>query len=391
MEQKKHRHLLKGLLLVGILLILFSRLLDQWLLPTFKAGLKATTPFIWGLVLAYLLRFAVNPLEKLLVRITKSKGKARWARLLSAILTLLVTVGVVVTVCVLIVPQLYDNIVRLISALPGYLQEIIAWVEQTAATLGINLSSNGENLFQTLTDQLTSMITNNSGDYIAMAGNLIIGVGTGLLDSFITVMVAFYLLVDSNRYKTLLKRTLRSIAGTEKRYKDIMTFIHQADTIMGRYINGRLIQTFILAMLSFIGFTIAGIDYAVLMGLLVGVLNLIPYIGPWIAAIPVMLLALLDSPTTAMWAGIILVALQLLDNLLLGPQILGERLKVSPLWIFVGIIIFGAMFGLPGMLLGAPATAMISILLEKFFEFREGNKDKADSSEKNKPGSKPIT
>ena len=382
---RKNRGLLRILLAAGVLLLLFSRFLDQWLLPAFKAGLDATGPFIWGFVLAYLLRFAVNPLQKLFERLTRAKPGTRWARLLSAALCLLLTVGFITGLAWLLAPQIYDNIIRLSQNMPSYLDSIANWLIETAAKLNLKLSSDDLDLLNSFWQSLGNLISQNTQDIVTLAGKLLLGIGTGVFDTFIAFIVAFYLLADASRYKRLTKRLLRSFMKDETKYNNTLSFIHESDSVMGRYIGGRLIQLLIFTILACIGFGVVGLDYFLLVGVMVGVLNIIPYIGPWIAAIPALILALLESPATALWTLVVIIALQLLDNFVLGPRILGDRLRVSPLWIFVGIIIGGAMFGLPGMLLGAPAVAIIGKLLEKFVEYRE------NASDPDKNGAGPVS
>ena len=355
----------------GLILILFTRLLDNWLLPTVKAGLKAIGPFVLGFVIAYLLRFAVNPLERLLKSITKAKPDARWARTLAIALTVTAFAGIIVALCLIVFPQLYQNVLRLIEALPDYLESIYSFAKQTADRFNITLPESFNDALESIKSSVADLIASNSSDIMDYAGNLIASVAGGVLNGFIALVVAIYLLADSKRYKHLTKRALKCILPSKKSYGELMRFIRTSDIIMGRYVSGKLLQTLILTAAACIGFAIIGLDYFLLLGVLAGILNLVPYIGPWIAAIPAIILALLQSPTSALLTVAVLVALQLLDNLLLGPYILGEKLKVSPLWIFVGIIIGGAMFGLAGMLLGAPAVAILNTLIEKFIELRE--------------------
>lgn len=384
-NNRKNRGLLRILLAAGVLLLLFSRFLDQWLLPAFKAGLDATGPFIWGFVLAYLLRFAVNPLQKLFERLTRAKPGTRWARLLSAAICLLLTVGFIAGLAWLLAPQIYDNVIRLSQNMPSYLDSIANWLIETAAKLNLKLSSDDLDLLNSFWQSLGNLISQNTQDIVTLAGKLLLGIGTGVFDTFIAFIVAFYLLADASRYKRLTKRLLRSFMKDETKYNNTLSFIHESDSVMGRYIGGRLIQLLIFTILACIGFGVVGLDYFLLVGVMVGVLNIIPYIGPWIAAIPALILALLESPATALWTLVVIIALQLLDNFVLGPRILGDSLRVSPLWIFVGIIIGGAMFGLPGMLLGAPAVAIIGKLLEKFVEYRE------NASDPDKNGAVPVS
>ncbi|MBR3750219.1 MAG: AI-2E family transporter [Clostridia bacterium] len=379
---KESKRLITVIFALAVALMLFSRLLDNWLVPTLQAGLAAIGPFLLGFVIAYLLRFAVNPLQRLLKRITKAKGEAKWARTLAIVISVTLFVGIIIALCVIVFPQLYQNIVRLVQALPGYLEDIYSFIKDTADRLSIVIPENSSEMLLGLKQSLIDFINNNSADIITYAGNLLLSIGSAVFDFFIAMVVAIYLLADSSRYKHLTKRAMRSIMPNDKSYANLLDFVREADLVMGRYVSGKLLQTLLLTLAACIGFAIAGMDYFLLLGVLVGILNLVPYIGPWIAAVPAVVLALLESPVTALWVIIILVALQLLDNFLLGPYILGEKLKISPLWIFVGIIVGGAMFGLPGMLLGAPAVAILSGLVEKFIEYREKSKARATEDEK---------
>ena len=374
---KENKKLLTAIFIGALVLILFTRLLDNWLVPTFQAGIAAIGPFLLGFVIAYLLRFAVNPLQKLFTRITKAKSDAKWARFLAIVIAVTAFVGLIVALCIIVFPQLYQNIVRLVEALPGYLEDIYSFIKETADKLNFTIPETSSEMLLELKQSLLDFINENSSDIVKNAGNLLLSIGSAVFDFFIAIVVAIYLLADSSRYKHLTKRAVRSVMPSDKSYGNLLDFIRESDLVMGRYVSGKLLQTLILTLAACIGFAIVGMDYFLLLGVLVGILNLIPYIGPWIAAVPAVLLALLESPATALWAIVVLVALQLLDNFVLGPYILGEKLKVSPLWIFVGIIIGGAMFGLAGMLLGAPAVAIISGLIEKFIEYREKSKASA--------------
>lgn len=357
---------------IGVIaVIILAKLIDQWLFPTIKAGVNAIGPFLLGFVVAYLMRFAVNPVEKCLRNITKAKKDARWPRTVSITLVLLLFIGLLTAICVVVIPQLYENMVRLAKELPGYIDSIYNTVKQLGQRLNLTMPETANGLLESIMKSFGSFATDNAGNIVTAAGNLIVSIGSGLFNVFIAFVVAFYLLMDSKRYKHITKRALRCVFPSQKNYDGFMTFIHLSNGVMGRYVSGKLVQTLILTVSACLGFAIVGMDYFLLMGVLVGILNLVPYIGPWIAAVPALVLAMLESPTTALWVGIVIIVLQILDNFVLGPHILGEKLKVSPLWIFVGIIVGGAMFGLPGMLLGAPAVAIINGLLEKFIEYRQ--------------------
>ena len=148
--------------------------------------------------------------------------------------------------------------------------------------------------------------------------------------------------------------------------------------MLGKYITGRLIETAILGVLCFIGLSIFGVDYSLIMAVTVALTNLIPYFGPWLGAVPVVLLAFLNNPASALWLAIFLLVLQIIDNYIVSPKILGDMLEVSALWILVGVIVGGGMFGLWGMLLGAPAMSILSGLWNRFFKWRAGEQAKKE-------------
>ena len=176
-------------------------------------------------------------------------------------------------------------------------------------------------------------------------------------------------------YITLLQTKKHARA---KKRDGIKRFLRETDVVLGKYITGRLIETAILGVLCFIGLSIFGVDYSLIMAVTVALTNLIPYFGPWLGAVPVVLLAFLNNPASALWLAIFLLVLQIIDNYIVSPKILGDMLEVSALWILVGVIVGGGMFGLWGMLLGAPAMSILSGLWNRFFKWRAGEQAKKE-------------
>lgn len=365
------KRFLKGLLIVLILAIVFRYLFEHWMVPTLLAGVSAAGPFIIGLVIAYLMRFAVNPLERLLMKLLRKKEPKRWIRVTAAAVSLLVLLGAAVGLLCGIVPSIYYNIVDLLSVLPEYLESIGAWIDELLAHSNVQLSQSAAEMLRDGLSKLGNGIMENLSEYVAVAGNVIISVGTSVFNVLIGILVAFYVLMDSPRYARLGNRALRALISDERRYQSAKAFIAETDTVMGKYINGKLIETFAVGVVCFLGFLILGAPYNLLMSVIVALMNLIPYVGPVLGAVPVVVLSLLESPEQAIWIIGFLILLQVLDNYVIGPKIIGNMLKVSPLWILVGVIIGGGMFGLPGMLLGVPAMALLSGLFNRFTQWRE--------------------
>lgn len=367
---------LSGLFVVAVLVMLVDRVLDGWLMPAVKAGFKAAVPFIIGVIIAYLLRFAVNPLQNWLVKIFKPKKSSRWCRVLSIILVIVLVFASVVALLWGLIPGLYENISQLVERMPQYLVSIGNWIDELLVKYDIELSQQTSVVLEEKLNELAQNIKDNATNYLSVAGKLLVDIGKGLFNVVIGFMVAFYLLMDTQRFKNLYVRLTKALITDESKYKNISSFIHECDSIMGRYINGKLLESLIVTIICLIGFMIIDVKYILLMSIIVALTNLIPYFGPWIGAVPVVLITLLENPLKAVYVIAFLVVVQVIDNYIVGPKILGDLLKVRPFWILVGVILGGGTFGFLGMILGAPAIALISNLVSRFIAWRDKNKQK---------------
>ncbi len=367
-----------SLFIVLALLLVLSRLLDQWLIPVLRAGLAAAVPFIIGLVLAYLLRFAINPLERLILKLFKVKKPSRLIRIISITVVMLLFLGALVALLWGLIPSLYRNLADLASRVPGYLEQIANWADDVIAQSGLQFSQNAAEMINTLAQKIGEHLSSHAEEYAQMASRTIFGFIGTLVDCFLGILVAFYLLTDTHRYKRLLSRIITVFISDTKKQAGIKRFLRETDGVLGKYITGRLIETAVLGVLCFIGLSIFGVDYSLIMAVTVALTNLIPYFGPWLGAIPVLLLAFLNNPDSAIWIAIFLLALQIIDNYIVSPKILGDMLEVSALWILVGVILGGGMFGVWGMILGAPAMSILSGLWNRFFKWRASEQAKKD-------------
>lgn len=367
-----------SLFIVLALLLVLSRLLDQWLIPVLKAGLSAAVPFIIGAVLAYLLRFAVAPLERLLVKLFKIKKHARSARVAAVTISVLLFLGAFTALLWGLIPNLYRNLADLAGRVPQYLDSIAKWADGVIAQSGLQFSQNAAGMINTLAQKLGEHFASHAKEYAQIASRTIFSFVGTLFDFFLGVLVAFYLLLDTHRYKRLAGRLITAVINNPQKRSGIKRFLRETDGVLGKYIAGRLIETAILGVLCFIGLSIFGVDYSLIMAVTVALTNLIPYFGPWLGAVPVVLLAFLNNPASALWIAIFLFALQIIDNYIVSPKILGDMLEVSALWILVGVILGGGMFGIWGMILGAPAMSILSGLWNRFFKWRAQEQAKND-------------
>lgn len=364
-----------GLLLVLCLAVVFFQLYTGWLQPVLLAGLYALTPFLIGGIIAYLLRFLVNPLEIWLAKVWK-KAKPRTLRGVAAAASYLAVFGILGGLLWLLIPNLYQNIVDFANRVPDYYQVLKKELDRLMLALNIHLTQNGTGALDSLLGKFYKNIQDNLGAYMGELGKILLASGQFLLNLGLGILISIYLLMDARRFKNLFKNLCAALLPYRK--QNVYDFLREADQTMGRYINGRILECLIVGILSSVAFLIIGVKYNLMFSVIIGVTNIIPYFGPIIGAVPVLLVTLLDSPEKALWVLIVVVVVQTIDAYLLSPKILGNLLKVSPFWILLGVILGGGMFGMAGMLLGAPAMAIAAGLVQKFLAWRKAQKAMED-------------
>lgn len=190
-----------------------------------------------------------------------------------------------------------------------------------------------------------------------------------IINLLIAVIVSIYMLADK---KPLLRSTKAIIYGfiPMRNIHSFLEILRDGNKIFSGFIIGKSIDSLIIGILCFILMNILGLDYAVLISVIVGVTNMIPYFGPFIGAIPGILILLLISPVKALIFAILILVLQQFDGLILGPKILGDSTGLKPLWIIVAITIGGSIAGVLGMFLGVPVIAFLRYLLDRLLKHR---------------------
>lgn len=359
-----------GLFIVLAATIVFAEMYKGWLGPALVAGFYALTSFFIGFVLAYLLRFIVNPLTGWICRIIKNiKPKAaRGLAVFIAYFGLFVLVGGILW---LLIPNLYNNIVRFAERVPDYYQLLQTELNGLLEKWGLSSAEN-TNALDGFLKRVYENIQNNLSMYAGELGKIVLGAAQLLFNVGIGILISIYLLMDAKRFKSLFTKVTGALIGSEKR-ESFYRFLHEADQTMGRYINSKILECLIVGVLSMVAFFIVGAEYSLMFAVIFAVTNIIPYFGPIIGAVPVLLLTLLDSPRSLIWVLVAILVVQALNGYIIAPKIQGNMLKVSPFWVLFGVIVGGGMFGVTGMLLGAPAMAILAGLLQKFLAWKKEN------------------
>ncbi len=333
-------------------------------------------PFIWGLIFTYLLAPLMRSLEKNCFRPlgrklhTKNQESAeRFGRAFAVLISIIVLVAVLTALVYMILPQLYSSIETIVTNSPTYLENLSAWfdkvledfpavrifVDERLAELNTNLGNDLFGWVQTnILPQLGSFVTNApSGVYSVVRAvyNLVIG-----------IIVSVYLLNGLERYGAAFKRMLYSIFNIENAEKllDVVRFTDR--TFMG-FINGKLLDSAIIGLICYIVCAILNMPYALLVSVIIGITNIIPFFGPLIGAIPSAFIILMVDPLKCLIFVIFIILLQQIDGNFIGPKILGNSVGISGFWVMFSIILGAGLFGFWGMLLGVPVFVVIYTLL----------------------------
>ena len=327
---------------------------------------ETLAPFIYGGVVAYLLRPMCNFYEKHLQKLLP-RGMGKSANTLAVALSLISGILIVYALIIMIAPQLYESVLSLWRSLPDKVNQFLVWAQ---ATFGedeelLHLFSTSYDILYT---ELESWAQTTLVPYIS---NIVSGVGSSvykvllfLYNLLIGLIVACYLLASRKKFARQSVLIVRSVLKPKwaELFLNEVAFI---DRMFGGFIDGKILDSAIMGVLCYIGCSIFNFPNALLISAFVGITNVIPYFGPFIGAIPSILLILIEDPVKAIWFGIFILALQQLDGNIIGPAILGDRTGLSSFWVLFAIILFGELWGIAGMIVCVPLFAVIYDIIKK--------------------------
>ena len=378
------KYLYWGMTAFGVIAcaILFYMILSY--LPALGKALgklvKILSPFIWGLVITYLLlplmrlmeRNVFGPLMKKAYRKNKKDDGHKLARGLSILVSEIVMLAIITALVYLILPQLYSSIESMVQNSNGYAATVEVWINnllrdypeimEYANTVLDEVSVELRSWVQnTVLPGLGSMISNlTTGVYYVVMGiyNLIIG-----------IIVSVYILGNVESFTAGCRRLLYSLFSVETAEKIREGVAFTDRTFMG-FINGKLLDSAIIGLICYIFCAIVNMPYALLVSVIVGVTNIIPFFGPLLGAVPSAFIILMANPLKALIFVIFVIVLQQVDGNIIGPKILGNSIGIDGFWVMFSIILGAGLFGFWGMLLGVPVFVVIYTLLNDLVEKR---------------------
>ncbi len=363
------------------------------------------TPFYIGLAIAYIANPLVKISEKHIFRFkVTSKRRFNVKRGLSITFALLVLFVAVTIIFLIIIPQVILSVTDLASKMSGYISKTVAWLDEFLPDSIFNPAElTIENFFNTifgyftnselgeelsmLTSQL-DLITNNLDtliensltilrDYVPLVFSAFAGVANGVLNIVLGIFFAIYTLSTKEMLLAQIKKTIRSFTS-EYHYNNILEFGNFTNKTFGSYLIGKVLDSIVVGIVMFIALAIFRIPYAPLLSVMIAITNIIPVIGPFIGAIPGVIIIFIVNPadpSKLFWFIILNVIIQQIDGNIIVPKILGGTTGLSSLWVLFSITVMGGLWGLFGMFVSVPIFAILYMLFKLFVEKRLRTKE----------------
>lgn len=312
----------------------------------------ATTPFVIGLVIAYIL----DPVVTFFMR------TFHFRRGLSIGVLYLLLVVILAGFGWLIVPMVIENASEIIDDVPRLINRANSQISESGILTNETVQEALVSIRGRLAEWANILLSNLT--------QVLVGVTSAVFSTMIGIVVSVYTLIDKKRLQASVTRLCHAIFDKEKA-QAIFDWGAKIHEIFSRFMTGLIVQATIVGILSFIGMTIMGVKYAAIFGLLLGLTNVIPYVGPFIGAIPAVGITLLYNPLNALKIVILIVVVQQIDANVVGPRIMGNYIGLRPMWIVLAISLGGSFGGMIGMILSIPVAAILNIVLVHYIEKKE--------------------
>jgi len=365
----KYKDLIVTVVAIIILSTIGFKLIDNF--PYFfriiKKILSLSTPFFYGLIIAYIL----NPLVKVFERTGKIKNG------IAILLTYSLLIGIITLIGVYFIPNIIESTLEIAKSIPDYIVEAQRWVYDFI---------NKEEIKGIIT---TTGTFDNINELIAKVGTMAIvllegsatqlfSISSQVVKFIVGILISIYVLIDKDRFISLSKRVTFIILKPKKAEK-VIEAIRIYHKMIGTYIGIKAIDSTIIGVMAFILLKIFKSEYATLLAVIVGVTNMIPYFGPLIGEIIGFLFNVFVSPAKGITIFLVLLVLQLFDGWYLDPKLIGDKVGVRPFSIILAVVIGGGFYGPVGMLLASPTIATMKIY---FVRILERNKELTDLADK---------
>lgn len=310
-------------------------------------------PFIYGFVIAYIINWPFEFFrQKVFYKLREKNSKDILNKTISASLSYILVFGIFVFIITIVVPQMIVSINQLLRNSSIYISSFKEHTESFLQRIHILDYIQTQTIFEKViakidTDYFLTKAIDCMKNFAVITYNWIIG-----------IIVSIYLIFNKTDLIEKVKK-IAIVCMVDKVYSNVSEILSMSHNVFGKFIIGKIIDSLIIGILCFIGTSILSIPYALLISVVVGVTNIIPFFGPFLGAIPSIFILIVIDPIKALWFAIFILILQQIDGNIIGPKILGNSVGISGIFIMFSVIIGGGLFGVPGMILGVPVFVVI--------------------------------
>ena len=355
-----------GWIFLGTVLLIIHKLVEnyEFLFAGFGRFAKIMTPFVWGFIITYFLMGLMRWLER----------RFKLKRVFSFILTYILFFGMLALFISIVAPVIAENVMDIARLSPEYAVSIQSYLRELIAELRVIDTLGLESYFSENIENASKWALNFLNTMLNSIITGVIGFTSWVFKFAFGIIISMYIMINVENFEHSGKRFFLAIYG-EERAEKIFEFLNMSDRIFKDFFVGKLIDSTIIGVFCYIGLAILKAPYVMLLSLIVGIFNMIPYVGPIIGAIPAIVITLLVDPVKALWVALFILVLQQLDGNVIGPWVLGGKVGVSPYGIVLAIAIGGGYFGIAGMLVSVPIYKILTIVIGKELNRRiEANK-----------------
>lgn len=334
--------------------------------------LSIISPILYAFIIAYILyrplRFIEHLIARLVYQFTKRELSSKSTRLTSLLVLVFIVFGFITLLIKLLIPPLFQNLLTIGEALPNFQNILTDWLSKLSPYFkSIHIS---ETQIQKITVYMTNFLSQFLTTIFDSGTGMITNVASFFIHLVATIILTFYFLKDKESIlKTIDK--IATITLSSKIKKRVKYFLKDLHEVFGNFILGQLLDALIVGIASTILLLIIGHPFALLIGFIAGITNVIPYIGPIIGAALALILGIFTSVKLGVLGGVLLIIYQQIDGNFVQPKILGDSVGLAPVWIFIAILIGGSYFGAFGMILSVPLVALLKRYLERYFIKRQ--------------------
>ena len=323
-------------------------------------------PFIIGGALAYILNFILKFYEEYVLSYKWFKNLKKNGKRGIGILFTYITATIISYLFIqFVLPQLIDSIVGLVNNIPQYLNDVTKLTNEVVGN--INLQPEYVDLITSKLGEAINYIITIVSNLLPVVGNFIVGATSSILNIIIGIIISIYILIDKEKF-CALSRKITCALFNEEHSQVAIDLAHRTNDTFGKFLSGKIIDSAIIGILTFIILTIFKMPYTILISVIIGITNIIPFFGPFFGAIPSFVIIMFVSPVKALWFLLIILIIQQLDGNVIGPKILGDSIGISAFWILFALLVAGKILGLVGMIIGVPLFAIIYSIIKDITE-----------------------